>query len=463
MNSVGGRRTQRGGYYLYYPPLGLCSIAAAARADGFAPEVFDAQFMPTWPDNALRLVAERKPAVVGIAVVTPTLPVSWQLIQGLRRLRESSDLKFIIAAGGAHISCDPEILPDLGADFGVVGDGEDAIRMIAAHAVRGEDCLDSAPGLIRHDGNGSIRINDPAPPSALRTYPVPARDLLQREKYFNPIMPAITTSVISARGCPFQCAFCCRSQAMGTYRPRPVDAFLDEMQSLNADNYGYVSVIDETFTYDRARAAEIAEGLMRMKPKFAWSCQTRADAVDAETIGLLRRAGCVNISFGVEAGDASVRRGVEKDISDNDFVRAFSLCREAGITTNAFVIIGSPGEGADEIMSSVTFLKKLDPDYAAFNIGTLFPGSGVYDKMIAEEKIERYVWTRYMRGETEQPLLSDRLGKPELAQLLSRSFSAFYLRPSFMLKRFREAASSPRRLWHIARRAATIVGDYMFS
>lgn len=459
LNSVTGRRTGRSGYYLYYPPLGLCSMAGALRARGFRAQVADGQFERDWPGALIERVRAHKPALVGVLATTPVLPVVHELVHALRELRENARLDFRIVAGGAHVSCDPGIVPDLGADYGVVGDGELAVCALADMLVRGHGGPEDAPGLVWMREGELIR-NPPSPPAAVREYPPPDRTTLDRNKYFNPFMPAPTTTVISARGCPFQCLFCCRSQSMGSYRPRPVEAFLDEAAQIRAQGFGFVSVIDETFTFDKKRAAALAEGLLRLGPGFAWSCQTRADTVDEDILRLLKRAGCINISFGVEAGDNAVRGAMDKGVDDDAFTRAFSLCRKIGISTNAFLMIGSPGEDRAGVRRSVEFAKKLRPDYVVFNIATMFPGTAYYDRLIADGAADRSIWTRYMLGQAPLPVLNETLGKPELVALLNGAYRSFYLRPAFMARKLARLRS-PGQALHLARQAATVIGDYV--
>ena len=459
LNSVSGRRTRRSGYYLYYPPLGLCSMAGSLHAAGLRAEICDGMFQRHWPDTLLARVREQQPALVGVLCNTPTLPDVHGLIDALRDLRGQTGAAFKIIAGGAHVSCDPDIVPDLGADFGAVGDGEPCITALAKLLIDNKDDFGAVPGLIWNDG-AQWRNNPPPPPDAVKNYPLPDRSVLDRDKYFNPFSPAPTTTVISARGCPFQCAFCCRSESMGAYRPRPVDAVLAEMQDIAAAGYGFVSVIDETFTYDRDRAAELCRGLKSIKTEFQWSCQTRADTVSEDVLSLMRDAGCINLSFGVEAGSADVRRGMDKAVTDDKFRRAFDLCRNLGITTNAFLMIGSPGEDRDHVMRTIDLARSLEPDYVVFNIATLFPGTTYYDQLLERGELDRSIWTRYMRGDIPLPVLSKTMDKAELVRLLNLAYRSFYLRPRYILKRL-NAVRSPRSMWHLARQGLTVVGDYV--
>lgn len=461
LNSVNGRRTRRSGYYLYYPPLGLCSIAGSLRAAGFGAAIMDGGFDGDWPEPLLRRVQAENPALVGLLVTTPGLPVSLQTIKALRELKKNKGLRFEIVAGGPHVSCDPEIVNDLDADFGVAGDGEDAVVKLAQLLINQAGDPADIQGLIWKQGE-SLRINEPAPRDAVAAYPPPDRSLLDTRMYFNPFTPAPTTTAISARGCPFQCLFCCRSASMGAYRPRPVAAVLDELRDIRDAGYGFVSIIDETFTFDRERAAALCEGLLRLGPGFKWTCQTRADTVDEEMLRLLRRAGCVNISFGVEAGGANVRGDMGKNFDDARVAGVFAACRKLGISTNAFFMIGNPGEDAAAVRGGVAFAQSLRPGYAVFNIATLLPGSVYYQQLIEGGKIKRDVWPRYMRGEAPLPLLSNTLDKPQLVALLNEAYRAFYLRPEFILRRL-SALRSPRQAWHLARQGMTVIGDYVLS
>jgi radical SAM superfamily enzyme YgiQ (UPF0313 family) len=461
LNSVNGRRTRRAGYYLYYPPLGLCSIAGSLRAAGFGAAIMDGGFEDGWPAPLLRRVQAENPAIVGLLVTTPGLPVSFQTIRSLRELKKKKGLRFEIVVGGPHISCDPEIVTDLDADYGVAGDGEDAVVKLAALLINDSGELADIPGLIWRQDE-TLKMNPPAAHDAVAAYPPPDRSLLDTRLYFNPFTPAPTTTAISARGCPFQCLFCSRSASMGAYRPRPVDAVLDEMHAIRDAGYGFVSVIDETFTFDRERAAALCEGMLRLGPGFKWSCQTRIDTMDDETLSLLRRAGCVNISFGVEAGQTNTRNQMGKPFDDTRAARVFAACRRLGISTNAFFMIGNPGEAAADVREGVAFAQSLRPDYAVFNIATLLPGSIYYQQLVEAGKIKRDVWPRYMRGEVPLPLLSESLDKPQLVALLNEAYRAFYLRPEFILRRL-SALRSPRQAWHLARQGMTVIGDYVLS
>jgi radical SAM superfamily enzyme YgiQ (UPF0313 family) len=454
MNTAGRRGKRQGGYYLFYPPIGLCSVAASLERAGFRAGVIDGQAEAVDEAEFLRMIESARPGLVGFGVTTPALPVVRRLVAAVKER-----LGVPVMVGGPHVSCDPEITGALGADFGIVGDGEGPAAAVAGLLLRNKPPVSYEPGIY---SPGAARIPQPAL-ADLAEIPPPDRSLLRRpDAYFNPFFKARTTMLLTARGCAFRCSFCCRTPSMGEYRPLPEEKALAEMEGVSRGGYGFVSIIDETFTYDRERAMRLAREMRRRGFAFKWSCQTRADLIDGELLKEFAAAGCINISFGVESGDEAARENMEKRIPDAAFERAFSGCRRAGITTNAFIIIGGPDETPEEIKRSIRRAVELEPDYVVYNVGTLFPGTREYENRAAAGEISREVWDRYMRGETPMPALSKTIPRGELAAHLRRGYSKFYLRPRYVLKKI-ASLRSPRDVLALARQARTVVSDYVVS
>ncbi len=452
MNSAGGKRAKQAGYYLYYPPLGLCSIAASLSARGFSVEIFDGQVDTGSDEELADLIASRRPRLAGVSVTTPALGEARKLISALRKRLDAP-----IVVGGPHVSCDPGILRALGADYGIVGDGEEAFSALADALLRG--------GRVPGPESGVVAPGDAAAPTPamadLESIPLPSRSLLRNPgAYFNPFINTRTTTLLSARGCPFQCSFCCRTLSMGAHRPASVERAMAEIELAAREGYGFVSVIDETFTFNRERAIEIARGIKRLGAGLKWSCQTRADLLDEESAIEFRRAGCVNVSFGVEFGDERARLAADKPVSDAALDRAFAACRAAGLTINAFLMIGGPDESREDIERTIECAIKLSPDFAVFNIGSLFPGAREYERRLAAGEIDRSVWDDMATGARDMPLLSRRLERPELAELLRRGYSKFYLRPGYIIKKAFSIRSA-REAYSLLKQARTVVADYV--
>ncbi|MFA6448499.1 MAG: radical SAM protein [bacterium] len=454
MNTAGGRGTKQAGYYLLYPPIGLCSIAASLERAGFEAAVIDGQADAGGEEELLRLIEAARPDIVGFSVTTPALPVVARLIRATRER-----LGVPIVVGGPHVSCDPQIVTALGADYGVVGDGEEPMVALAESLLRGAPLDPEACGIV------TPASTDPPCPALADLNAIPSADrkfLRNPDAYFNPFIKTRTTMLITARGCAFHCSFCCRTPSMGEYRPIDEEKVFAEMEQVSRGGHGFVSIIDETFTYDRERALRLAREMKRRGFGFKWSCQTRADLIDAELLREFSAAGCVNISFGVESGDPDAREEMDKKIPDAAFERAFAGCRDAGISTNAFIIIGGPDETPETIERSIRRAIELEPDYVVYNVGTLFPGTREYEQRIAAGEVDRTIWDRYLRGETQMPALSRRLGREELAEYLRSGYTRFYMRPRYILKKLGSVRSA-RDIFVLARQARTVIADYVVS
>lgn len=454
LNSSPGGASSRAGYYLYYPPEGLCSIAAVLRDAGYVVEIIDGQVDAGDVDVVVSRLKEISPRVVGFGVTTPALPVVCGLVSAVRRELGGA----LVVVGGPHISCDPTAAISLGADYGIGGDGEMLMKSLVGHIIRGTALDGEQDGLVVVKEK---RIFEKPAAVDLAKLPFPARDLLQNpDAYFNPFVKAMTSMALTARGCPFRCSFCCRTQSMGDYRPLPVGRVLQDLSCVQENGAGFVSIIDETFTFDRARALEIVRGMKKAGIKFRWSCQTRADLVDEELLREMRSAGCINMSFGLEAGEEMLRGRLDKSISDEAFENAFRLCRKCGIGVNAFVIIGSPIETREQVEDSIRRVIRLKPDYAVFNIGTLFPGTSEYSRRAESGEVGRDIWDWYMKGEIQLPVLSRTMEREELVGLLKKAYSKFYLRPGFIAGRILGIRSLGDMVV-LARQAKTVLSDYV--
>jgi tetratricopeptide (TPR) repeat protein len=101
--------------------------------------------------------------------------------------------------------------------------------------------------------------------------------------------------------------------------------------------------------------------------------------VDEEMLGWMRRAGCTQISYGVESGSRKIRDLYRKRISDAAICRAFDMTVRFGIMARAYFIYGAPGETDQTIDESLALVRRIRPLSAIFYILDLFPGTALYD------------------------------------------------------------------------------------
>jgi hypothetical protein len=142
---------------------------------------------------------------------------------------------------------------------------------------------------------------------------------------------------------------------------------------------------DPMFSMQQKRVIAICEEKVKRGLKVQWKCETRVDCLEAETITAMSKAGCVGINFGVESVDPDVQKGVHrKPIMVADFVEKVRLCREAGIATFAFFVVGLPGDTLETILASIEFAVKIRANWTQFTVATPFVGTPMHAWAVTE-------------------------------------------------------------------------------
>ena len=450
--------------WVLHPPLGLAYLASTLEREGFEVQILDANCPPELPGPRLLKEIERiRPSVVGMTLFTPDLGTFGHVLPGLKRLKAQGAYGHLVL-GGHHPSYHPEIIEEIGCEWGVMWDGEAAFLALCLSLLRGLGDPEDIAGVISNVG-GRSRINRHRLTLDLDELPFPARHLLDNDAYFNPMSSQKISSLIMARGCPFSCSFCSGATQTSklSMRYRHVDSVLAELRQIK-DVHGveYVEFVDETFTLNKRLVHDVCDGLKDLGLK--WGCQTRADVVDAELLQAMGRAGCDKIAFGIDASTERVRMSVAgKRISDELFVNSFRWAREAGIKSVANIIFGFPGERPYEAYRTLSLVKSLNPTFANFQPLYIYPATEIYSRALAEGKIDPGYWSRMVHEQLDMVPVYE---QPEYGmdthrlKGFGRSFIwRFYLRPH-QIGRLLERDRTPKDLLNYARIAAGMYRYY---
>lgn len=357
-----------------FPPLGLGYLASSLRKCGYDPKILDCTFLDK--DQAVKMAVNAGADVVGVySMVT----MRDQSLMFAELLRESCDL---LIAGGPLPSCDPgSFLDDF--DVVVIGEGEQAIGEIL-RAYEGGLGLESVKGIAyRQDG-----IDRFTPVRELEQdldrIPFPARDLFPNQAYLDHWRKrfgyAITT-VMTTRGCPFSCEFCSNAVFGVSYRERSPENVLDEVEEAVSLDYDHIHFADDVFTLNRKRMLRLCDEISSRRMDFSWECLGRVDSIDSETAKAMKRAGCERIFFGIESGNESVLRLMNKNITTAKARRAVDAAVSAGLRTGAFFILGYPGETEDTVLDTIRFATRLPVDYLSFTMPYPLPGTALYERV----------------------------------------------------------------------------------
>jgi len=390
-------------------PVGLLYVAAVLENAGHAVEILDAQVnveVPVsrdpagrtrlglpWEEVASR-VRERRPDIVGITSLFTS-----QAENAVRaaEVARSAAPAALIVVGGNH----PTVRPDDffsktdAVDIVCMGEGEYTMREIA-EAVREERDVSRIPGTAVRGGDGA-RYNPARPPIGnLDELPFPAYHLARMEEYFllhqrgftdRPVAASRgaerAVSVITSRGCPFNCVFCSIHLHMGRkWRAHSVGYVLNHLDHL-VSKYGvtHVHFEDDNLSASPRRFRELLEGFVRSGNRFTWDTPNgvRVDTLTKEIVGDCVRSGCSYLIFGVESGNQKVLDGiVDKKLDLEDVKRAAAWCREAGLDAMSFFVIGFPGETPQDMRDTVDFALGLQRNYdvsPGLFVATPLPGT----------------------------------------------------------------------------------------
>ncbi|MGC9517052.1 MAG: B12-binding domain-containing radical SAM protein [Methanomicrobiales archaeon] len=414
---------------LVAPPLGIAYIAAVLEKNGIDVKIIDAAALEMDWETLKKEINEYSPEVIAITALTPTINKALKTAKIAKKTCSNSK----IIMGGYHPTFTySELLKKDYIDIVVLGEGEctmlDLVRTLENDGnlkeVRGIACKDfvTPPRDIIED---------------IDSLPFPARHLLPMDEYKVLNIKLPTGTLISGRGCPFNCSFCASSAMHGRkIRLRSAKNIVDEIEHLISDYAAeMIAFMDDTFTLKPERVIEICDEIKKRNLHFFWGCTARVDTVNKELLDKMREAGCITIFYGVESADQQILDGMNKKISVENTKNAFKLTKEADMRTIASVAIGMPGDTRENIEKTIDFVKELDASYAIFSLATPYPGTAFYNEAREKNLIKVDDWSKYT-------LLSPVLetvdcSLEELKKLQKKAFRKFYLRPGYILRQLR--------------------------
>jgi anaerobic magnesium-protoporphyrin IX monomethyl ester cyclase len=348
-------------------PQGILLISSLLKQAGH-----EVSLVVATEQDPVEAARQLRPDVVGYTVYTG--PHTWYLELN-QRIRAQLPGVFSIF-GGPHPTFFPEMIEREGVDGLCLGEGEYAT-------------LDLMNALER-DRDG-VHLNDPAIPNwwfrlngeivrnplrplltgeELDALPFADRELLyaaHQQSRRTKIKPFIT-----GRGCPYDCAFCFNKAYSDLYgghgrrfRRRSPENVIRELREVSSRyDVRFVLFMDDTFILqDRW----LTEFMSRYKAEVGlpfW-CQVRANLVTDEKVKLFKDAGCVSVSFGLEAGNDRLRNAVlNRNMSREEILNAAEVLRQHGITFMTNNMLGLPTGTLETDFETLDLNAQCRPAYA---------------------------------------------------------------------------------------------------
>lgn len=341
----------------------------------------------------IQRIEEFKPDMVGLTCLfSSQIHIIKEIISEIKAL----DQDILIAIGGTYPSfLYEECMKDQNIDFICIGEGEQT----AVDLVRGlrEGSIENIDGLVMRGKDGSIMANprkhyiEP-----LDELPFPAWDLMKMKMYHEKAIPHSVSfrskqvfTVLSSRGCTAKCIFCSSKNFWGPrYRSRSAENVLDEIGELvNKWGIKEIQFEDDNMTLDIHRAKAIFRGIVDRGYKIHINFPNGVALwnMDEETVELMKEAGCYEATLAVESGCQHVLNEIIRkplDLFKAKEVRTYF--KKHGIRTNAFYIVGFPGETKEQINETFRFARFFKTDSAYFFSANPLPGTELYS--LASEK-----------------------------------------------------------------------------
>ena len=337
-------------------PLGLGYIASAARKYAEI-RVIDEIVHPFTREEFRAF----DPDFVGITATTPSFNRAEKIISIIKKEKPSAKVIF----GGVHVTFKPEKALNAGADIVVRGEGEEAFVEILS-----DKALEDIKGISYHRNKEIINNPDRDLIEDLDSIPMPAWEFFPMKEY--KIM-----SLVSARGCPYSCAYCSASSFwQHRVRFRSPENFMTEVRALYNMGKKRLRFMDSTFTLDRKRALEICSMIEEEGFKdFKYSIETRADHLDKELFEALRNSGCDLVCLGVDSGSQQVLDACNRKVDVEEVKMAILMAKQYGLNVRAYVTYGFPGESRENVEATVRLLRETRPQQILLSLATIYPGT----------------------------------------------------------------------------------------
>jgi len=421
------------------PPQGLCYLAAITRDKGYNVQIIDALASGLDEGELGRTILERAPDYVGFTAPTMLIESAHSTASLLKRKND----RITTLIGGPHLTVMPEETMERckAFDLGVIGEGERTISEVLDAFERGNS-LDEINGIAFRE-NGKIKLTPPRDfIEDMDELPLPAWDLLPHlTQYYQQSIVRIdrmpSVSITTSRGCPSKCIFCARNVFGNTCRAYSAERVIEMIDYLK-ERYDIkgLSIEDENFLAYRKRLTSLCESLIDRRENLTWSCAGRVDMVTSDLLRLMKKAGCWEISFGIESGSQPILDFIKKGITLDQIREAIELTHDTGIKAGGYFIAGHPKESVSTLRETMQFARTIKLDSFQISFMCPFPGTefyGIADQYgdLNHNWEEMNIWT--------PNFIPSGLSKEILVRETKNGYRRFYFRPRIIWTYLRRA------------------------
>lgn len=372
-----------------HPPLGLLYLSSHLKHQGVDVSVFDGTFRSLADFGAV--LERHRPPVVGIAVNMMTKR------NALRMIALGRNAGARVVVGGPDPPYYAEEYLESGADVVVIGEGEETLGELLpalGRAARSVD-LQSIPGLVFRADGVTVRTPARALLDDLDHQPWPDRSGIDLHAYLDAWTARHgfnTVSLITARGCPYTCAWCSRSVFGLSHRRRSPASVADEVEAIS-DRYhpDRLWYADDVFAIHRGWTLAYAAELEKRRLRLPFECISRAERIDDSVADALASMGCWRVWIGSESGSQRVLDAMDRRTVVEEVREAAARLQRRGIEVGLFIMLGYDGERVADLRATITHLKETAPNVYLTTVSYPIRGTPYYER-VASRIVAQTPW-----------------------------------------------------------------------
>lgn len=370
-----------------YPPLGTLYAASYIREKGYDVALFDAMLAESEQEWAQAL-DEHMPQYAVIYEDN----FNYLSKMCLSRMREAAFIMIRMAKerGCVVILCGADVTDhydqylERGADYCILGEGEETLAELLSQLSAGKDARD----VIGQASRFTLRASKRPDIKNIDALPFPAWDLVDVQKYKKLWLERhgyFSMNMVTTRGCPYHCNWCAKPIWGQRYNSRSPESVASEMKWLK-EKFApdHIWFADDIFGLKPNWVERFADLLIENHAVIPFKCLKRADLVTEKTAAALAKAGCQIVWVGAESGSQKILDAMDKGDQVQDIYQAAELLHAYGIKVGFFLQFGYPGETWEDVQLTLKMVRECMPDDIGISVSYPLPGTKFYERVKME-------------------------------------------------------------------------------
>lgn len=301
-----------------------------------------------------------------------------ELLKGIREATQTP-----IVLGGAGFSIFPkQAMQALGADYGIIGEGERMAGLL--DAIAQEKPVDHLPGVISKNGIQNL------PEAWTGEFHPHFRTNTDHLNFY--LKKGGMLNLQTKRGCPFRCIYCTYPHIEGR-RMRLIEPAKVARTALQLEQAGakYLFISDSAFNADIEHSLAVADQFRQVGLSIPWGAFLAPLALPPDYFTRLVKAGLTHVEFGTESLSNRMLKTYGKPFDRNQIFQSHQAAVDAGLHVAHFLLLGGPGETAETLDSTLRHVEELEKSVLFFFCGIrIYPHTRLYDRALADGQIDAH-------------------------------------------------------------------------